>query len=68
MSLDLTKIIEAIDVNSKVISDITNVAKNVIARNPNALDDSFVEYSIKSHFGESMYTKIQKIYQNIIGT
>jgi len=68
MSFDLTKIIEVIDVNSKVISDITNVAKNVIAKNPNALDDSFVEYSIKSHFGESMYNKIQKIYQNIIGT
>jgi hypothetical protein len=65
---NLAKIIDVIDLNSKLVSDITNVAKNVIAKDPKALDNSFLEFTIKSHFGESMYDKLQKIYQDIIGT
>jgi len=68
MSNNLVQIIDIIDTNSKLVSEVTGVAKNIIAKDPNALDNSFLEYVIKNHFGESMYDRIHKIYQDIIGT
>jgi hypothetical protein len=65
---DLVKLIDVIDSNSKIIGDVAGVAKNILAKDPNALDNSFLEFAIKSHLGESMYDRIHKIYQDIIGT
>ena len=66
--MDLAKLIDVIDINSKLISEVTGIAKNVISKDPNALSNNIVEFTIKSHFGESMYDRVQNIYHNIIGT
>lgn len=65
---NLTQIIDMIDNNSKNISEVTGITKNILAKDPSALDNAFAENIIKNHFGESMYDKIQKIYHDIIGT
>jgi len=68
MTNDLAKLIDVIDENAKLISNITTVAKNVIAKNPEALNNSILENVIKANLGESMYDKIRKTYQEFIGT
>jgi hypothetical protein len=69
MSVDnLVKIINVIDNNSKMVGEVTNITKGILAKDPKALDSELVEHVIKNHFGESMYDKIQKIYQELIGT
>jgi hypothetical protein len=65
---DLVQIIDIIDDTFKMISEFTEITKFVIAKDPKALDNPLVEQIIKTHLGESMYDKIQKIYHNIIGT
>jgi hypothetical protein len=65
---DLAQIIDIIDNNSQMISEITGITKSVIAKDPKALDNALFENVIKNHFGESMYDKIKKIYHDIIGT
>jgi hypothetical protein len=64
----LVQIIDKLEKNSKVVSEVTTITKEILAKNPRALENNLAEQVIKSHLGESMYDKIQKIYQNIIGT
>ncbi len=68
MTNDLARLIDVIDENAKLINDITTVAKNVIAKNPEALDTTVIQDVIKNNFGDSMYDRIRKSYQEFIGT
>jgi|GEM_PF-2729450 hypothetical protein len=68
MTNDLGRLVDIIDANSKFIGDISSVAKNVLAKNPDALDNTLVEDIIKNALGESVYDKIRKIYQEFVGT
>jgi hypothetical protein len=65
---DLTKIIDTIDSNSKIVSEFTGIAKNILAKDPKALDHPLVEQIVKENLGESMYDRIKKIYNELIGT
>ena len=65
---NLTNLIDVIDENSKLVSEATGIAKNILAKDPNALDNTILEHIIKSHFGESMYDRIRKTYNGLIGT
>ena len=65
---DLTKLIEAIDENTKLVNNITSIAKNVIAKNPDALDNTLVQDIVTNSFGVSVYEKLRKSYQEFIGT
>jgi len=64
---DLVRIIDMINDKSKVVSEVTDVTKSVIAKDPDALNSKIVQYLVKGHLGEPMYDTIQKLYHNIIG-
>jgi len=63
---DLVRIIDIIDNNSKVVNEITGITKDVIAKDPDALNNNLVEYLVKSHFGEPLYDTIKDLYHNIM--
>jgi len=65
---NLMQIIDKIDENSKLISELTSTAKNVLSKDPKALDNTILENAIKTNFGESMYDRLRKIYNDVIGT
>lgn len=58
--------INKINNSSKTLTEITNIATDVISQKPDALENEVVKYFITSHFGEKTYQKIQNIYQNLI--
>ena len=68
MTNDLARLIDIVDENAKVITDMTSLAKDVLAKNPQALDAPIIRDMIKANLGESVYDKIRKTYLGFIGT
>ncbi len=63
---NIVKIIDIVDYRSKLVSEITTTAKEVLSKDPKAIDNNFAAYFLKNTFGESEYNKIRKIYLDII--
>jgi len=63
---NITRTIETVDNKNKKVLEITTIVKGVMAKDPNALDGNIAEYYCRGHFGDNMYDKIRKLYQEII--
>ena len=62
------RIIDIIDNNSKIVSEVTGITKGVIAKDPDALNTGLIEYLVKNHLGEPMYDTLQKLYKDYLSS
>lgn len=59
-------LIQKVNVHSKLTTEVTDIITGMVSKNPEALDNTYTEYFLKAHFGESNYDVMKKIYVDII--